>query len=64
MGFAAQWLTEWYSFDPRIAEALGLGEHERMAGFVYVASRAGELSERARPELAERISRWQAEGGA
>ena len=59
MGFAAQWLTEWYSFDEEIAKALGLAEHERMAGFVYVASRSKEPSERARPDLVERISHWQ-----
>lgn len=63
MGFAAQWLTEWYSFDEEIAAALGLGANERMAGFVYIASRDGELSERARPELDERISRWAPEAG-
>ncbi len=61
MGFAAQWLTEWYSFDDEIAQVLGLSADERMAGFVYVASREGELSERARPDLSERISHWPAE---
>lgn len=59
MGFAAQWLTEWYAFDEEIAQVLGLQDHERMAGFVYVASREGDLSERARPDLSERVSRWQ-----
>ncbi|NNF80808.1 MAG: nitroreductase [Rhizobiales bacterium] len=61
MGFAAQWLTEWYAFDDKIAQVLGLGTDERMAGFVYVASREGELSERARPDLSTRISHWPAE---
>lgn len=64
MGFAAQWLTEWYSFDEEIAKALGLAEHERMAGFVYIASRAEEPSERARPDLSERVSHWQASSSA
>ncbi len=64
MGFAAQWLTEWYSFDEEIAFALGLGENERMAGFVYIASRAQEPSERARPDLTDRVSHWQAGEGA
>ncbi|MCP5084874.1 MAG: nitroreductase [Alphaproteobacteria bacterium] len=61
MGFAAQWLTEWYAFDDQIAQVLGLDADERMAGFVYVASRDGELSERARPDLSTRISHWPAE---
>ncbi len=58
MGFAAQWLTEWYAFDDKIAQVLGLGSDERMAGFVYVASRDGELSERVRPDLTDRVSHW------
>lgn len=62
MGFAAQWLTEWYAFDEEIARVLGLEDNERMAGFVYVASREGELSERARPDLSERVSHWRPEG--
>ncbi len=61
MGFAAQWLTEWYAFDDDIARILGLGKHERMAGFVYVASREGDPTERARPEVGELVSHWQPE---
>ncbi len=61
MGFAAQWLTEWYAFDEEIAKVLGLGEQERMAGFVYVASRAAEPTERARPGLETRVSSWSQE---
>lgn len=64
MGFAAQWLTEWYSFDEKIADVLGLGEHERMAGFVYIASRTQEPVERARPDLLQRVSQWQPGQGA
>ncbi|MEM8690104.1 MAG: nitroreductase [Pseudomonadota bacterium] len=61
MGFAAQWLTEWYAFDEDIAGILGLQEHERIAGFVYVASREGEPSERPRPEVSELVGHWQPE---
>src|SRR6056297_1649363 len=31
MGFHAQWLTEWFSYDAVVAEALGLSRHERIA---------------------------------
>ena len=37
-GFGAQWLTEWYAYDDEVARALGLTEHERVAGFVYIGS--------------------------
>ncbi len=29
MGFGAQWLTEWYAYDPDIKDALGLRSGER-----------------------------------
>ena len=61
MGFAAQWLTEWYAFDEEIARVLDLQQHERMAGFVYVASREGAPTERVRPEVSGLVSHWQQE---
>lgn len=50
-GFAAQWLTEWYAYDENVIAALGLGEHERVAGFVYVGTAAEDPKERARPDI-------------
>ncbi len=41
MGFAGAWLTEWPTYDARARDALGLAEHERIAGFVYLGA-AGE----------------------
>ena len=38
MGFAAQWLTEWYAYDETIDAKLGLKSGERVAGFVYIGS--------------------------
>lgn len=57
MGFAAQWLTEWYAYDSAIDEALGLGETERVAGFVYIGTASETPTERPRPE--PRVERWQ-----
>lgn len=57
-GYAAQWLTEWYAFDPVINEALGLTTNERVAGFIYIGSATDKPPERLRPELADRLSRW------
>ena len=58
MGFASQWITEWYAFDTRIHEALGLEAHEKVAGFVYLATATEPPGERARPVLSELVSRW------
>jgi nitroreductase len=57
MGFAAQWITEWYGYDHRVLRALGLGGGERLAGFVYVGTAREAAEERARPDLAAKVTR-------
>jgi len=57
-GFAAQWLTEWYAYDTRVRAALGLGEHERIAGFVYIGAAMQDPKERARPVLSDILTRF------
>ncbi|MEE4281112.1 MAG: nitroreductase [Pseudomonadales bacterium] len=57
-GYAAQWLTEWYSFDPVINAALHLTETERVAGFIYLGSATEKPAERVRPELQDRLTHW------
>ena len=57
-GFAAQWLTEWYSFDTQIAQVLGLEKTERMAGFIYMGSQTQSVTERPRPDMAEIVTDW------
>ena len=44
-GFAASWLTEWYAYDRRVLDALGLAPHEKIAGFVHIGL-AGEAAGR------------------
>jgi nitroreductase len=58
MGFASQWITEWYAFDEKTRAAIGLEPHEKIAGFVYVASAEEPPGERARPVLSDLISHW------
>ena len=36
LGFGSSWLTEWCAYDSRFRAALGLGEIERIAGFVHI----------------------------
>lgn len=58
LGFVGQWLTEWYSFDKDVDTLLGLHDHERVAGFMYLGSSQQKPEERPRPPLAERINHW------
>ena len=38
MGFGASWLTQWYAYDRRVLEKLGVAPHEKMAGFVHIGT--------------------------
>ena len=58
MGFATAWLTEWYSYDPRVAAAFGLAAHERLAGFVHIGRPTVAIEDRARPAMADIVSRF------
>ena len=55
-GFAAQWLTEWYAFDPAVNAALGLSEAERVAGYIYIGTATTPSSPRTRPNLKKVIT--------
>jgi nitroreductase len=58
MGYAASWITEWYAYDRRALDALGLGPNERMAGFVHIGRPAKPPEDRDRPKLAEIVTRY------
>ncbi len=55
MGYGAQWLTEWYSYDEEIAAELGLSASEKMAGFIYIGTPKAPSLPRPRPNLADKI---------
>jgi nitroreductase len=50
LGFAATWLTEWMAYDARFRAAIGLVEHERIAGFLHIGQ-APPMEDRVRPPL-------------
>ena len=56
LGFVANWVTEWYAYDPDVRERLGLKAGERVAGFIYIGTTRVELEERPRPELDRIVS--------
>ena len=55
LGFGATWLTEWTAYDARFCAAIGLAEHERIAGFLHIG-RAAAVEDRPRPPLAEIVT--------
>ncbi|HZT28066.1 MAG TPA: nitroreductase [Pseudolabrys sp.] len=58
MGYAASWITEWYAYDRRILDALGLAPNERIAGFVHIGRPAKPPEDRDRPKLADIVTRY------
>lgn len=58
LGYAGCWLTEWPAYDARARAALGLTEHERVAGFIYLGTAREPAIERVRADASARISRF------
>lgn len=58
LGYASNWLTGWYAFSPGVAARLGLGAHERVAGFVYVGTAKEIPEDRERPALSDIVTRF------
>ena len=51
LGFAANWLTEWYAYDRRVLDGLGLAPNEKIAGFVHIGTCEAAPPERPRPDV-------------
>jgi nitroreductase len=58
LGFAANWITEWYAYDRRVLDALGLAPYEKIAGFVHIGRPAKPPEDRPRPPLSDIVTRF------
>jgi nitroreductase len=58
LGYAANWITEWYAYDRRVLAALGVKDDERIAGFVHIGKPALSPEDRPRPGLEEIATRF------
>lgn len=60
-GWGANWLSGWASHDAEFrARGLGLGPHERVAGFLHLGTERNAPPERPRPDL-DAITEWVSE---
>lgn len=50
LGFGACWLTGWPAHDAEARRLMGLGPHERVAGFIHIGTPTLEAPERNRPD--------------
>ena len=57
LGYAAQWVTEWYAYNKNIIKELGGNPvKDKFAGFIYIGSKDNEPKERNRPKKDDYIS--------
>ncbi|MBL8554978.1 MAG: nitroreductase [Phenylobacterium sp.] len=57
MGYGANWITDWYSYDAEAAAILGLASGERVAGVMLIGTPKEPPLERDRPALAPLVTR-------
>ena len=57
LGFAANWLTEWYSYDPDTLPLLGVESGERVAGILHVGTPTMPPTDRPRPDV-DQLLTW------
>jgi len=60
LGYAASWITEWYAYDRRVLDTLGVAASERIAGFVHIGRPVKPPEDRERPQLASIVTRYSA----
>ena len=58
LGYGANWITEWYAYDRRVLDALGLKDNEKVAGFIHIGTPKQAPEDRPRPVLAEIATRF------
>lgn len=62
LGYAANWHTEWYAYDRRVTAELGLGDNERIAGFVHIGTPLEIPADRPRPMMSDVVVEYGAAG--
>lgn len=58
LGYGTSWITEWIAYNKAVGAALGLGENERIAGFIYIGTPVERSEDRERPALADIVTRY------
>jgi nitroreductase len=58
LGYAANWITEWYAYDRKALDVLGVKGDEKIAGFVHIGTPAKAPEDRPRPALSDIVTRY------
>lgn len=58
LGYAANWLTGWFSYDREALAGLGIAEGEKLAGFIHIGRAKAPAEDRPRPDLNTIVTRF------
>lgn len=58
LGYGVSWITEWYAYDRRVLDALGVRPDEKIAGFIHIGHPKLKQDDRVRPVLADIVTRF------
>ncbi len=58
LGYATNWISNWYSDDPVSRAFLGLAPQERVAGFVHIGTCATKMPERPRADMEKIVTEY------
>ncbi|MUJ32333.1 nitroreductase family protein [Brucella abortus] len=56
LGYATNWISNWYAEDAPARAFLGLAPHERVAGFVHIGTAENKMPERPRADMEKIVS--------
>lgn len=56
LGYATNWITNWYSDDAPARAHLGIAPNERVAGFVHIGTAENKMPERPRADMEKIVS--------
>ena len=51
MKLGVQWISGWFSYDREVLNRLGVADHERVAGFIYLGTPLELQEDRSRPDV-------------
>lgn len=58
MGFGSIWLTGDNAYDDTVCSALGLGENEKIIGFIYLGTETNQIISREEPIPEDKLTEW------
>ncbi|MCB1435226.1 MAG: nitroreductase family protein, partial [Alphaproteobacteria bacterium] len=64
LGYAANWVTNWFADDEEGRRILGLAPKERVIGFIHIGTPKSPTPDRPRPDLDAIVSEYSGAWGA